>query len=205
VQVLSQCGAEHAQIKKALDMRIMLESLKNRTDKLNVVKNNGIPVASAATSFTVAERSEASGSEDSDSDDDLVEVPGVKEGLEYPIPAHRRAEYGLCDPPAPAVAVATRKRPRAADEMESSDPTSWLATVKKLKEQLKKIKSSKKSGAESGESVIESSSETASGQLPDEPCSSRKSQLQSQAPVLPFSTDLLHWGEEGVVLPLKTK
>ena len=164
-------------------------------------------------------REEASDMSSDDSDEDFIEVPSVKEGLEYPIPAHRRAEYGLINKPSSEI-----KRPkRKANDDADHDPTSWCATLKKLKSKLKCVSTAKDDSVtsvdDSSEQELSVNCERDSEKVTckekmDLECSSdaennesvdRKNRLLDKAPVLPFNTDLYHWGEDNVTLPLKTK
>lgn len=79
----------------------------------------------------------------------------------------------------------------ALDEAsQESDPTTWLPTIQKMKQTLKK------------EPPVRTASPQPSTSATPDP--EREKQLQ-KAPVLPYSTDLHFWGREDADMPMVTR
>ncbi len=219
LDVFTKTGADQSNVQKALDMRKILQDMLDKINKIRIKKAKVIQGNTTSREEKQGEEHE----EEEEEEDEFEEVPG-KEGFEPRIPEHMREEYGLVEaPPKPGTSKDWKLTGMMAQE--EDDPTTWVSAVKRLQAEMgsgegkppvpltKKATKDKVSdeqskkdeapGTSSGGSTVRSPHKTSSATCAKEKEASEKDgKDRKRAPVVPYSMDLYHWGEDEQEVPL---
>lgn len=188
LDAFTRVGQDEAHVRAALDLKMDLDAMLKKANKLNIITRV----------HSKEPRADKSSSED---DDDFEEV-SQKEGYEPHIPACLREEYGLSpkkpmySQPAPVYHSLKHKIQR---DLDAEDPTSWAATLKRMKQEIGNCTASTLETAKT-----EGNEPQPSTSKEDPLIRRNREELLKKAPVIPFSTDLYHWGDE-VEAPLMVR
>lgn len=189
LDAFTRAGQHEAHVRAALDLKMDLDAMLKKANKLNVMTK------------VHPRESTADESNSGDEVNDFEEVP-EKEGYEPHIPDCLREEYGLspkrpvCSQPAPVYRLPQRKMQQ---DLDAEDPTSWAATLKRMKKEIGNCTAS------TLETTKTEGNEPQPSTSKDDPLIRRnREELLKKAPIIPFSTDLYHWGDK-VEAPLMVR